>query len=142
MTAAIARYNKVTQKAETDAKRLAVGDERLAHGDVRVACMIYARLAATHPPTEATEAAKKKVAELQEEAKQKLEELDRQLAAAHSEPRKARQYEPGRFGIERGRRGWRERTSRRERGRRRTWPDRGTTHCRNGRPYRCPVSGV
>jgi hypothetical protein len=90
MTAAIARYNKVTQKAETDAKRLAVGDERLAHGDMRVACMIYARLAATHPPTEATEAAKKKVAELQEEAKQKLEKLDSQLAAAHSEPRAER----------------------------------------------------
>jgi hypothetical protein len=86
VTAAIVRYEMLAEKAETDAKRLALADERLARGDVRVACMIYARMASVRPPTDASESAKKKLAEVQEQARQKLEDLDRKLAAAHSGP--------------------------------------------------------
>jgi hypothetical protein len=82
LNAALARQARAIQKADTDAKRLAAADQTLARGDVRVACLIYARVASARPLNPSSEAAKLKISELQSEAKKKLEELDSQLMSS------------------------------------------------------------
>jgi hypothetical protein len=80
-SAAATRQQKLLQKADTDAKRLAAADSILARGDIRVAGLIYARLGSTRSPTPSTEAAKLRLTQLQKQAQAKLDELDRLLAS-------------------------------------------------------------
>lgn len=81
LSAAAARQQKFLQKADTDAKRLAAADSILARGDVRVAGLIYARLASTRSPSPSTEAAKQRLNQLQEQAQAKLKNLNRSLTS-------------------------------------------------------------
>jgi hypothetical protein len=80
MDRALARQQSLLRKATTDAKRLEAADQCRAQGDVRVAGMVYVRLALRRPPNATTETAKKRLADLQAEARQKIEELDQTLA--------------------------------------------------------------
>lgn len=83
---ALARQQSLLRKADTDAKRLAAADQSLAQGDVRVAGMIYVRLALRRPANPVTETAKQRVAKLRAEARKKLEELDRSLSGGGGQP--------------------------------------------------------
>ena len=80
--AALAQQEKLLRKADTDAKRLAVADQALAHGDIHTAGLIYARLASTRAPSPSTATAKLALARLQKEAEAKLNDLDKRLKAA------------------------------------------------------------
>ena len=82
--AAMAQQSQLLRKADSDAQRLAIADRALARGDVRVAGVIYARLAAARVPTPSTETAKRRLARLQNEANEKLDDLDKKLKAARS----------------------------------------------------------
>ena len=87
-----ARQQALLRKADTDAKRIAAADQALAQGNVRVAGLIYVRLAVRRPASTVTEQAKQRLVKLQAEARKKLEELDKALptAAARRRPASAR----------------------------------------------------
>jgi hypothetical protein len=57
-------------------KQLAAADQALQEGDLRLACLIYVRLALARPPTSATEEAKQRVSQLQQQARKELKEVD------------------------------------------------------------------
>ncbi len=84
MDKALTRQQSLLRKATTDAKRLEAADQCRDQGDVRVAGMIYVRLALRRPPNATTETAKKRLADLQAEARQKIEELDRVVAGGEA----------------------------------------------------------
>jgi hypothetical protein len=78
----MARQEKLFRKADTDAKRLIAANQALARGDIKVAGLIYARLASSRVPNLSTGTAKMKLIALQTEATKKLDELDRKLKDA------------------------------------------------------------
>jgi hypothetical protein len=88
------RQKAALRKAVTDPKRLAVADQALEEGDLDLACDIYTRLAVSFPKTAITEAAKRRVARLQQEARQELKEVDAMLAGPTSAARSIRALTP------------------------------------------------
>jgi hypothetical protein len=83
---ATAREQSLLRKADSDAKRLAAADEASQRGDVRVAGLIYVRLALTRPPNPTTTAARQKLAQLQTDADKKSQELDLKLTGDSQPP--------------------------------------------------------
>ena len=84
--AAAARMAQVVRDMRTGAARLAAADRLYGEGNIRVASMIYARVALARPRTPVTDEARKRMDKLAEEARRQLQAIDTKLPPGSSSP--------------------------------------------------------
>jgi len=77
--AAQERQARLLRNAATDANRLEAADQARKAGDLRVASMIYAKLAVARPANDSSLVAQDRLSELADEARGKLREVDAML---------------------------------------------------------------
>jgi|GEM_PF-1779409 len=81
---AMARQEQLFRAEGAAAQRLAAGDRARDAGDIRLATMVYVRLAASRPPNLSSKTARDRLAQLAEEARQKIQAVDARLAGETS----------------------------------------------------------
>ncbi len=67
------------QRAKSAPQRLAAADRLVQEGNLKTACLVYARLAVARPPSPYSEIAKTRLRQLRDDARRKLQEIDGQL---------------------------------------------------------------
>jgi hypothetical protein len=80
------RQARLLRNATTDANRLAAAEQARKDGDIRVASMIYTKLAVARPANDSSLAAQDRLAELAGEARGKLREVDAMLGGGAGGP--------------------------------------------------------
>lgn len=73
-----------TRHLKSYPKQLTAAEQNEREGDLLTACLIYARIAVSRPPTAYSELAQKQLRKLQENARNEFKAVDLQLAAAQS----------------------------------------------------------
>jgi hypothetical protein len=73
------RQQRLLIKEKTEPLQLAAADRTLQDGDIRLASLIYVRLALARPPSAVTQEAKQRLIQLQQQARIELDEIDASL---------------------------------------------------------------